>query len=378
MVAPATSFSFSIPPIYGANLPVEPLFAPFILIEYQSNRRMRGLMPEKNTDGSTAQIQYRTPSVAMTEGTFSTGDIATSEADLDNVVTNPRLFQLKMALARSQRSLINIDYVGMLAQIHGLAAGRQVDKVQIDGIFSNALYPFESAFAQVPTTIGLNTGLNVSKILGANTAADNFAVPPQYRVMVFNSNQGPVLAQDNDYKNSLISNMYPLKDGISAYMKPYLNTEFIGLARNSSNALPWHIAAYTPPGSETPTTAEFSWAVFIQHDSMTLNFNQNIETSMWYDGANKRDFVITDFIANANVMQAPGVVLVPLVLDAVSQQAFPNVAPNGTPLLLSDKALAFNQKALADFVSKCKPGIDPSTNERRFAVTGKPYQMRKL
>lgn len=295
-------------PVIADLVPQTQLYNAQVIERYQSIQRLRALMQERVGGGASAYIDWIGAKTEMSQVPFGAAELPTSAVDFTKVTTEPLRFVLKTALAESDQSLTNVDIRAAHATVHGLAAGRMVDILKLRAIFNNPTTPVGN-IAMIPKVAGPNTGLNVKKIVQTDIEMNNRDVPDMDRNIVANSDQFGTLFEDTLYNDSRISNQYPLKTGM---IPPYMGFDFIRLAKNASNA----IAVTTVAG---PPILYDSYAVCVQFDAMKMEFNVPIRTVISYDEQNLNYVIVTELVANAQIMQVDGLQLMELELDEDGQ-----------------------------------------------------------
>lgn len=285
-------------------LPIAEVYSAMAYERYQSGQRLKEMMPEKISGGAGSYRDWVGGKAEMIPMAFGAAELPTQAVKFTPVVTTPLRFILKTAIAASDQTLTNIDLRTAHTQAHGLAAARMVDLLKLKAVFNNPDIPVGN-LTVVPTTVGANTGLITDKLLAADVNFNNEDVPFEDRFIIANSDQFRSLLEDSRYNDSRISSMYPLKDAV---VQPYVNFKFLQLAKQATNSI-------SVTENVGPPITYSSYALAVQYDAMKMEFNMPMTTSIEWDGPNKNYVIVTELVANAQIIQQQGTQLIALELD---------------------------------------------------------------
>lgn len=291
-------------PTVADLIPQQELYNAQVFERYQSSQKLKMLMQERMSGGAGAYTDWVGGKTEMTEIPFGAAEIATSAINFTPIVTVPLRFVIKTAVAEADQSLTNVDVREQHARVHGQAAGRMIDILKLRAIFNNPLVPIGTLPA-IPKTVGPTTGLTSQKLVAVDSLMNDSDVPSEDRTIVANSDQFSSLFLDSNYNNSRISGGLPLKTGDFI---PYVNMQFLSLAKNATNSIP-----VTAVGD--PITAYTSYAGCVQFDAMKMEYNIPVRTVLSYDETNLNYVIVTELVANAQIIQKDGVALINLELD---------------------------------------------------------------
>jgi hypothetical protein len=287
--------------------PITEIYSASVKAKIQSGQRLQGIMPEVSNVGGSVRNDWIGTTTEMKETPFGASELATSEVSFTPVVTTPLRFVIKTAIAESDQTLTSVSLQNAHTKIHGMAVARQIDLLKIRAIFENPGIPVGN-LTTISKTIGVNTGLNYSKFTAGATMLNNEDNEMNSRFILANSDQYQTLLNDERYTSSRFNDKtlpdYGLKE--FAGLNPYM------LGKSSSNSLPITKNA-------GPPVTESSQAVILQYEAMQFMYNMPARTVITYDGTNLNYVIVTELVANAQIMQQPAIVMVNLELDANGQ-----------------------------------------------------------
>ncbi len=282
-------------------LPINEVYSADIKAKFQSSQRLMGIMPEISNIGGVRHDWIGT-TLEMNQVGFGAANLPSDQTSFTPVLTVPLRLILKTTIAEADQSLTNVDLQRAHANMHGKAAARMLDILKIRALFNNAAVPLNT-FNTVPVTVGPNTGLNTYKLQAMASILDNNDVDENPRIFYTNSDQYNTLRNEDRYINYFTSE----KNAINNDLKPYAGfRDMRMLGKESSNNVPIF-----------PTGAEFtSYGVGFHHEACQFMYNIPLRTVITYDGTNLNYTIVSEIVANAQIMQLSGIVLGEFELDA--------------------------------------------------------------
>jgi hypothetical protein len=271
------------------------LFDTEVTIRYQNKQYLANTVTERHGTTGTATNVPVSAQIELENGGFAPMDIPITNVDEVNVVITPFNFRIKTVVGGAQKTLFAYDKIVTQAKLHALAAGRLVDFEKINAIFTD---PNFSSIAVVPVNVGVNNGLNESKMSqGLSDLEANGVDVSNYSCSLWSSALlKQSLLQDQQVTNIFFNDVKPLT---SNKIQSYLGTDIRFLGESGVNKIP---STFIGPVQ--------NWLVPLVHeDAVVQTFNRDISTSITWLPWQDRWELVTTVTTGASVIQERGIIL---------------------------------------------------------------------
>lgn len=272
------------------------LFDTEVTLRFQNAQFLANTIEERHgTTGEATNIPV-SDLIEMQAQSFAPTDIPVTPVNPTNVMVIPYNYALKTVIGGGEKTLFAYDKIVDHAKMHAKAAGRMVDYIKINALFS---YSGLGSIEVILETVGATTGLNAAKL----TAALGYLEGQGVDVM----DHGTSLWMPAAVKQSLLDdervvNLFyndnrPLVD---YRMNSYLGIDIRTLGSNGINTIPFT----TDAGTDTYLVP------LVADDAMVQIFNRDVQTSITWVPQNDRWELLTVLTSGAQVVQPNGIVLI--------------------------------------------------------------------
>ena len=274
------------------------LFDTEVTLKYQNHLRLQGTIDERHgTTGTTLNVPV-SDLIEMTEGNFAPVDIAPTPVNETNrqVLTND--YHVKTVVGGGEKTLFNFDKIVDHAKLHALAGARNDDFLKINAIFGDASV---GTIEVVPSTVGVNTGLNEGKMAAGIAYLESQGVDVMdYSVSVW----APALLKTSLYADDRVVNFFyndvkPLTDN---RIVAYLGCDMRFLGENGINKIP-------RTGAGTGGDPYICLVPMVHKDAIVQSYNRDISTSITWLPNQDRWELLTIMTSGVLIIQYNGIAL---------------------------------------------------------------------
>lgn len=272
------------------------LFDTEVTLKFQNDQFLADTIEERHgTIGDATNIPV-SDLVEMQSQSFAPADIPVTPVVPTNVQVVPYNYALKTVIGGGEKSLFAYDKIVDHAKLHAKAAARMVDYIKINALFS---YSGIGSVYTVPSTVGVNTGMNEGKL------ADALSYLEDQGVDVMNGNCSlwlPAITKKSMLNDEKVVSLFyndrrPLTDN---KIQSYLGTDIRTLGSNGINTIPF----------TTSMSIDTYLVPLVSKDSMVQIFNRDVETSITWVPQNDRWELLTVMTSGAEVVQDNGIALI--------------------------------------------------------------------
>lgn len=234
--------------------------------------------------------------IEMELQSFAPTDIPVTPVNPTNVMIIPYNYALKSVIGGGEKTLFAYDKIVDHAKMHAKAAGRMVDYIKINALFS---YPGLGSIDVVAKTVGSTTGMNASKLTAALSYLEGQGVDVMDHAC---SLWLPAAVKSSMLDDERVVSMFyndqrPL---VNNRLSSYLGVDIRTLGANGINQIP-----YT-----TVSSTNTYLVPLVQKDAMVQIFNRDVKTSITWVAQNDRWELLTVMTSGAQVVQPNGIVLI--------------------------------------------------------------------
>lgn len=272
------------------------LFDTEVTLKYQNSQYLAGTIEERHgTTGEATNVPV-SDIIEMESQTFAPADIPVTPVNPTNVMIVPYNYALKTVIGGGEKTLFAYDKIVDHAKLHAKAAARMVDYIKINALFS---YSGIGSIYTVPSTVGVNTGMNEGKL------ADGLSYLEDQGVDVNDHSCSlwlPAITKKSMLNDDKVVNIFyndkrPLVDN---KLKSYLDVDIRTLGSNGINTIPF----------TTAMSIDTYLTPLVHEDAMVQIFNRDVTTSITWVAQNDRWELLTVLTSGANVIQANGIALI--------------------------------------------------------------------
>lgn len=269
------------------------LFDTQVTIKFQNAQYLANTIEERHgTIGDATNVPV-SDIIEMESQSYAPADIPVTPVVPTNVMIVPYNYALKTVIGGGEKTLFAYDKIVDHAKLHALAAGRMVDYIKINALFS---YPGVGSIYTVDSDVGVSTGMNEGKL------AAGLSYLQDQGVDVMNHNCSLWLAaitkqsmlNDDKVVSIFYNDNRPLVDN---RLNSYLGVDIRTLGSNGINTIPFTTAM----GTDTYLMP------LVSKDSMVQIFNRDVTTSITWVPQNDRWELLTVLTSGANVVQPNGI-----------------------------------------------------------------------
>lgn len=272
------------------------LFDTEVTLKYQNHQYLADTIEERHgTTGEATNVPV-SDIIEMEQQTFAPADIPVTPVNPTNVMIVPYNYALKTVIGGGEKTLFAYDKIVDHAKLHAKAAGRMVDYIKINALFT---YPGIGTIFTVAKTVGVNTGMNEGKLAQALSYLEDQGVDVMDMAC---SLWLPAITKQSMLNDDKVVNLFyndkrPLVDNRLA---EYLGVDIRTLGSNGINTIPF-----------TSSMGTDTYLVPLVHqDAMVQIFNRDVSTSITWVPQNDRWELLTVLTSGANVIQANGIALI--------------------------------------------------------------------
>lgn len=271
------------------------LFDTEVTIKFQNHQFLMNTIEERHgTTGDATNVPV-SDIIEMQSQTFAPVDIPVTAVNPTNVMIVPFNYALKTVIGGGEKTLFAYDKIVDHAKLHAKAAGRMVDYIKINALFT---YPQFSSIATIAANIGVNTGMNEGKMAAGLSYLEDQGVD------VMNHNCSMWLAAllktsmlaDDRVVNIFYNDRRPLVDN---QIVSYLGIDIRTLGSNGINTIPF----------TTANSVNTYLTPLVNKEAMVQIFNRDVMTSITWVPQNDRWELLTVLTSGAQVIQPNGIVL---------------------------------------------------------------------
>lgn len=272
------------------------LFDTEVTLRFQNAQFLANTIEERHgTTGEATNIPV-SDLIEMQQQSFAPTDIPVTPVNPTNVMVIPYNYALKTVIGGGEKTLFAYDKIVDHAKMHAKAAGRMVDYIKINALYS---YPGLGSIEVIASTVGPSTGLNAAKLTaglgyleGQGADVMDHATTLWMPAAVKQS-----LLDDERVVNLFYNDNRPLVD---YRMNSYLGIDIRTLGSNGINTIPF----------TTNASIDTYLVPLIAKDSMVQIFNRDVQTSITWVPQNDRWELLTVLTSGAQVVQPNGIVLI--------------------------------------------------------------------
>lgn len=274
------------------------LFDTEVTLKYQNHQYLANTIEERHgTTGEATNVPV-SDLIEMQSQTFAPADIPVTPVNPTNVMIVPYNYALKTVIGGGEKTLFAYDKIVDHAKLHAKAAGRMVDYIKINALFT---YSGIGSIFIVQSTVGVNTGMNEGKLSQALSYLEDQGVDVMENAC---SLWLPAIAKQSMLNDDRVVNLFyndkrPLVDN---RLVSYLGVDIRTLGSNGINTIPFTTAG--SPAIDTYLTP------LVNRDAMVQIFNRDVSTSITWVPQNDRWELLTVLTSGANVIQANGIALI--------------------------------------------------------------------
>jgi len=272
------------------------LFDTEVTLKYQNHQYLADTIEERHgTTGEATNVPV-SDIVEMQQQTFAPADIPVTPINPTNVMIVPFNYALKSVIGGGEKTLFAYDKIVDHAKLHAKAAGRMVDYIKINALFT---YSGIGSIFTVQSTVGVNTGMNEGKLSQALSYLEDQGVDVMEHAC---SLWLPAITKQSMLNDDRVVNLFyndqrPLVDN---RLVSYLGVDIRTLGSQGINTIPF-----------TSSMGIDTYLVPLVHeDAMVQIFNRDVSTSITWVPQNDRWELLTVLTSGANVIQANGIALI--------------------------------------------------------------------
>lgn len=272
------------------------LFDTEVTLKYQNHQYLADTIEERHgTTGEATNVPV-SDIIEMEQQTFAPADIPVTPVNPTNVMIVPYNYALKTVIGGGEKTLFAYDKIVDHAKLHAKAAGRMVDYIKLNALFT---YPGIGGIFTVAKTVGVNTGMNEGKLAQALSYLEDQGVDVMDMAC---SLWLPAITKQSMLNDDKVVNLFyndkrPLVDNRLA---EYLGVDIRTLGSQGINTIPY-----------TSSMGTDTYLVPLVHqDAMVQIFNRDVSTSITWVPQNDRWELLTVLTSGANVIQSNGIALI--------------------------------------------------------------------
>ena len=272
------------------------LFDTEVTIKFQNNQFLMNTIEERHgTTGDATNVPL-SDIIEMEPQTFAPVDIPVTPVNPTNIMVVPYNYALKTVIGGGEKTLFAYDKIVDHAKLHAKAAGRMVDYIKINALFT---YSGIGSIFTVPATVGVNTGMNEGKLAQALSYLEDQGVDVMNHAcsLWLAAITKQSMLSDDRVVNIFYNNQRPL---VNNELVSYLGVDIRTLGSNGINTIPFTTAA----GVNTYLTP------VVNKEAMVQIFNRDVMTSITWVPQNDRWELLTVLTSGANVIQPNGIALI--------------------------------------------------------------------
>ena len=281
------------------------LFDTMTTLQYQNMQRFQGCVDERHgVIGTTLNVPV-SDLIEMQQSNFAPTNIPITNVEETNVPVTTNDYRVKTVIGGGEKTLFSYDKITTHAELHAKAAARMDDFVRLNAIYSDANF---GSFEVIPSTVGVNTGINSSKMTEALSYLESQGVD----VLGFQTSMwAPAIMKssmmsDDRIVNSLINESYLFSMAYYNDVKPLTNNVIQGyldidcrfVGENGINRIP-----STGVGPATYLVP------IIHKNCIVQSYNRDISANVVWVQQEDRWELLTTFTTGAKVIQSNGLVL---------------------------------------------------------------------
>ncbi len=272
------------------------LFDTEVTLKYQNHQYLADTIEERHgTTGEATNVPV-SDLVEMQQQTFAPSDIPVTPINPTNVMIVPYNYALKSVIGGGEKTLFAYDKIVDHAKLHAKAAGRMVDYIKINSLFT---YTGIGSVYTVDADVGVNTGMNEGKLSeGLGYLEDQGVDVMDHACSLWlPAITKPSMLNDDRVVNLFYNDARPLVDN---KLVSYLGVDIRTLGSAGINTIPY-----------TSSMGIDTYLVPLVHeDAMVQIFNRDVSTSITWVPQNDRWELLTVLTSGANVIQANGIALI--------------------------------------------------------------------
>lgn len=272
------------------------LFDTEVTLRLQNSQYLMDTIEERHGTTGIATNVPVSDQIDMTQGNFAPTDIPVTPVDETNVIITPTDWRVKTVIGGGQKTLFAYDKIVDHSKLHAKAAGRILDFIKLDAIFSN---PNIGDIQVVESTIGVNTGMNSAKLTEAITYLESQGMD----IMNFSNSLWMPATQKRAFFNDdrAVNFFYNASKPLSDYQfKAYEDTKIISMGENGINSIPYteamDVKTYLVP--------------LVNRESIVQIFNRDVQTSITWVPQEDRWELLTVVTTGASIIQLNSLVLI--------------------------------------------------------------------
>lgn len=272
------------------------LFDTEVTLRFQNAQFLANTIEERHgTTGEATNIPV-SDLIEMQAQSFAPTDIPVTPVNPTNVMVIPYNYALKTVIGGGEKTLFAYDKIVDHAKMHAKAAGRMVDYIKINALFS---YSGLGSIEVIQDTVGATTGLNAAKLTAAlgYLEGQGVDVMDHATTLWMPAAVKQSLLDDERVVNLFYNDNRPLVD---YRMSSYLGIDIRTLGSAGINTIP-----YTSGGG-----TDTYLVPLIAKDAMVQIFNRDVQTSITWVPQNDRWELLTVLTSGAQVVQPNGIVLI--------------------------------------------------------------------
>lgn len=272
------------------------LFDTEVTLRYQNAMFLANTIEERHgTTGDATNVPV-SDLIEMQSQTFAPADIPVTPVNPTNVMVVPYNYALKTVIGGGEKTLFAYDKIVDHAKLHAKAAGRMVDYIKINALFS---YSGIGSIYTVDKTVGVNTGMNEGKLADALSYLEDQGVDVMEHAC---SLWLPAITKKSMLNDDKVVSLFyndrrPLVDNRLA---SYLGVDIRTLGSNGINTIPF----------TTANSIDTYLVPLVNKESMVQIFNRDVMTSITWVPQNDRWELLTVLTSGANVIQSNGIALI--------------------------------------------------------------------
>ena len=276
------------------------LYSTTFQMEYQANERLANTMMERHgTSGTSLHIPV-IDNLEMTEQGFSPSNMPISNPAKRDVICEQKNFTLKSVVGYGEKTLFAYDEIQAYAKTHAQAIARFQDKVKIDAILNDPTLPVDTAYTNIPVTIGAVTGVSEAKLSAALAALEAQGVDVRDESC---SLWLPAILISQMYNDDKVVNFFYNNN------KPLANNEFPSYLGTSIRKLPNQSAGinYIP---FTAGTTDLYKIPVVHEDSSIMSYNVDPVSEIVWVAQERRFEIVTQMVCGAKVVKPEGIAII--------------------------------------------------------------------
>jgi len=272
------------------------LFDTEVTLRYQNHQYLMNTIEERHgTTGEATNVPV-SDLIEMQSQTYAPADIPVTPVNPTNVMIVPYNYALKTVIGGGEETLFAYDKIVDHAKLHAKAAGRMVDYIKINALFS---YSGFGSIEVIDKTVGVSTGMNEGKLAAGLSYLEDQGVD----VMDGSCSLWlPAIAKQSMLNDDKVVSLFyndrrPLVDNRLA---TYLGVDIRTLGSNGINTIPF----------TTAMSIDTYLVPLVNKESMVQIFNRDVSTSITWVPQNDRWELLTVLTSGANVIQDNGIALI--------------------------------------------------------------------